>query len=275
MKNAPYMCRYVAQQIGAISPDDIAESHTKRYPTALVIGPMHFVKAVHSHLQENGFPQAVLRSSAKTEVDILDGYARIAKNEHSRLGWRVIAFCDHPDDYEAIISLALNEDRALGDLLPVEFRTRHLNIASILRRMLANELVSTDDLLLLEDATGLKVEEIRASLGEEAKDDAEPPEAKTKDPTAPSIICTSLVGAKGLSAGYVFVVGFNNQDFPRDPAAITDQEICCFIVALSRGRKECHLVSCTRYAGQFRGTSKLASWLGGLTDRRTINKSYW
>jgi superfamily I DNA/RNA helicase len=46
----------------------------------------------------------------------------------------------------------------------------------------------------------------------------------------PSIVCTSLLGAKGLSAGYVFIVGFNDGVFPEDSNAVADDEVCKLIV---------------------------------------------
>jgi superfamily I DNA/RNA helicase len=101
------------------------------------------------------------------------------------------------------------------------------------------------------DAVGLVVAEIKARLAitdEDAPaevDDEEPPE------DAPAILFTSLVGAKGLSASYVFVVGFNNGFFPRDPNAITDDEVCKLLVALSRTRVECHIVSCRDFGSDW------------------------
>jgi hypothetical protein len=59
----------------------------------------------------------------------------------------------------------------------------------------------------------------------------------------PDVLFTSLVGSKGLSAEHVFIAGMNNNHFPRNPGAVTDDEICSLIVALSRTRKRCHVIS--------------------------------
>jgi superfamily I DNA/RNA helicase len=74
------------------------------------------------------------------------------------------------------------------------------------------------------------------------------PDALEEAPVAegeetPDILFTSLVGSKGLSAEHVFIVGMNNGHFPRNADAITDDEICSLIVALSRTRKRCHVIS--------------------------------
>ena len=93
----------------------------------------------------------------------------------------------------------------------------------------------------------------------------------------PSIICTTLVGAKGLSAEHVFIVGMNNGVFPRDPGAVTDDEICELIVGLSRTRQACHLVSCGMWAGPpFERPSCFFEWLGDIAvEQRTVDKGHW
>lgn len=63
------------------------------------------------------------------------------------------------------------------------------------------------------------------------------------DRTRPSILLTSFKGCKGLSAGHVFVVGANNGSVPVDPGNVQDIEIAQFIVALTRTRKRCHIIS--------------------------------
>jgi superfamily I DNA/RNA helicase len=94
--------------------------------------------------------------------------------------------------------------------------------------------------------------------------------------SAPSIVCTSLVGAKGLSAEHVFIVGFVNEEFPKDPSAPTDDEVCQLIVGLSRTRKACHLISCGRWAGVPKKESEFLEWLGDIAvEDRYISKDYW
>jgi superfamily I DNA/RNA helicase len=84
-----------------------------------------------------------------------------------------------------------------------------------------------------------------------------------------------MVGSKGLSAEHVFIVGFNNGHFPRDASQITDYEICSLIVALSRTRKQCHLVSCGRWKGQPLPVSIFLQWLGVPIEDRVRNAHYW
>ena len=61
--------------------------------------------------------------------------------------------------------------------------------------------------------------------------------------TQPSILLTSYQGCKGMSAGFVFIIGANNGIMPQVVNDISDVEICQFIVALTRTRKKCYILS--------------------------------
>jgi len=76
MRKAPYMSRYVVQQIAAISADDVKESHEKSYPTVLIIAPRPFLQSTYELIKET-YPQAELRTSSQLEVDTLEGYRRL------------------------------------------------------------------------------------------------------------------------------------------------------------------------------------------------------
>src|SRR5207245_990943 len=92
----------------------------------------------------------------------------------------------------------------------------------------------------------------RDSICPEAQKFEEPaPKAKLPQPEfgKPTIKLTSFQSAKGLSAQYVFVVGLHNRDLPKNPNKIDDIEICKFLVALTRTRKQCYLLWTSRFAG--------------------------
>lgn len=90
----------------------------------------------------------------------------------------------------------------------------------------------------------------------------------------PSIICTSLTGSKGLSAGYLFIVGFNDGHLPRYPHDITDQEVCQFLVGLSRTRKECHVVAVGHYGKGWLPRSTFADWIEPHLAELEVDKTY-
>ena len=86
---------------------------------------------------------------------------------------------------------------------------------------------------------------------------------------------TSLVGAKGLQASHVWVVGVVEGHFPRSNSTPTDDEVCQLLVALTRARKSATLVSCRRFGSQWLGRSLFVDWLKPFCDDLEINKAYF
>lgn len=276
----PYARKYIAEQIAEIPGEDIRESREGPHPTALVIGPLHYVRPVCEHLAER-FANVRLLQSAKGEITALDAYRRLARDFDSRLGWRILLHLEPCDGASDRIERALREKADLGAVLPEEYRERHRRPAALVEQLLDGEDLTVDEIVELETATDMTIDQIHAVLGtdpeEEGDEGAEgyDEEAEAED-EGPTIVCTSQVGAKGLSAEHVFIVGMVNGDIPRDPNNVTDDEVCQLIVGLSRTRKACHLVSAGNWLGAWKKESVFFNWLGDIaTERREINKDYW
>lgn len=277
--NAPYVGRYVTEQIEAIPQADIEDSAQQGYPTALVIGPNPFLERAYQEITKR-FPHAEVKTATQVAIDPLDGYRLVARDESSRLGWRIILACEPCDGMDTLLATALSENTELSDGLPDAYRARHLETVRLLRAFIENEL-EEDDVQRLCAAVGRSADELREDLALADKVEEEPDAGEEAPPEdgehtgAPTIVCTSLVGAKGLSAGYVYIVGFNNGHLPRDPRSITDDEVCAFVVGLSRTRKECHVVSCGRLGNQPLRTSAFASWIARQTREIKVDAAYF
>jgi superfamily I DNA/RNA helicase len=269
---SPYIGRYVAEQIEQIPPEHIASSREGRYPTVLVIGTGEFVKPVYDHLREQ-FPNVRLAGGGDVELALLEAYRLLARDPRSRLGWRIALELDPPADFDDVVAQVLEEQLEFADHLPDGFRDRHLPHAQTISHLLAGEEVSPEDQTELQAAVGIDIEQIRAELALDRDVGAE--DDDTDDPEAPTIVCSTMVSAKGLSAEHVFIVGFNNAHFPRHPDAITDYEVCCLLVALSRTRKQCHLISCGRWKGLPLEVSAFLDWAGVRIDETIRNAAYW
>lgn len=83
-----------------------------------------------------------------------------------------------------------------------------------------------------------------------------------------------MIGSKGLSAGHVFIVGFNNGHLPRDRYDISDDEVCQFLVGLSRTRKACHVISVGRYGKGWLEPSDFAGWIAPHLEGLKVDKTY-
>ena len=84
----------------------------------------------------------------------------------------------------------------------------------------------------------------------------------------PKILLTSFKGCKGLSAGHVFMVGVHAGSIPKDQTNITDVEISQFIVALTRTRKRCHILSDLWFRSP---KDKMGRWLQPHTESLFIS----
>lgn len=274
----PVMAKYVVREIGKIPAEDIASSVAGRHYTALIIGQKQFTRPIHELLVDGDYPYAGRRSSGKIRPQLLDGYRRLARDPSSNLGWRILLHFDRPADWQAAVRSALNSGEPLATFLPEHYRSPHLAIAEIVRALLDREEVEADAMSRVSKAIRVPAEGLEDVLraaqerDEEAETAGRRPLGVPEDPALPSILVTSMNGAKGLSAEHVFVVGCMNTYFPEDPAHPTDQEVSQLIVALSRTRKACHLVSCKVFHPQRNlAPSVFVTWLAGMTEPRPVN----
>jgi superfamily I DNA/RNA helicase len=172
---------------------------------------------------------------------------------------------------------ALEGDVDLVERLPEDYVEAHSELAQLVGLLINDGFLPPAEEERLCAAVDCPIDEVRARLalepddveaeGEEAVDDA-------ADEGVPDIFFTSLVGAKGLSAEHVFIVGLNNGHLPSSATAIADDEICAFLVGLSRTRKRCHLIS---YRFAFSGglqRSVFVDWVAHHGDVVTVNKDY-
>jgi ATP-dependent DNA helicase UvrD/PcrA len=273
--NQPYAGRYIAQQIARIPAADVARSREKGYPTVLVIGPNPFLQRAFDVVRET-YPSAHMKASTRVPLDMLAGYRRIALDENSRLGWRILVATKPVDGGNEAVNTALIEERELVDLLPADYVAEHREVARLVGLLMAGEPLSGNDETQLVAAADRTLPEIKEFL-QITEDDAEPEIDETGDSGGgrePDILFTSLVGAKGLSAEHVFIVGMNEGHFPRKAGTITDDEVCTFIVALSRARKRCHVISDGFFGKGFLRESVFLSWIKPHLKYLRVDKTY-
>ena len=156
-------------------------------------------------------------------------------------------------------------------MLPEDFRRSHLASVALLQRFRDNDDLSPSELASLEAAVDVSAEGLRDILG---MNDEQTADDSVVDQCTPSVVVTSLVGAKGLQACHVFVVGMNDGHFPHSNNAITDDEVCSLLVALTRATKRCTLVSCRRFGNEQLRPSAFVTWLAPHISSVYVNKAY-
>jgi superfamily I DNA/RNA helicase len=273
---APYMARYIEQRVKAIPQVEVNESYDEDFPTALVIGPKQFSDQMAKLLPELGV-SVVEKKRPDEKIDLATGYSLLSRSASSRLGWRIVLFVDPLPSLAEILEDALVSGKELVDLLPSEYRSKHLGTAELLSRHRRGEPLTSEELHQLT-MLGLVSDE---TVPEEAPGLGAPSEEPTLTPDAldgdrsPRVVVTTLQGAKGLEAQHVFVVGLNDGHLPRRNSEPTDYEICCLIVALTRARKQCFLLSCRMFGTDWLDESVFLTWLEDLVVREEVKKGYF
>jgi superfamily I DNA/RNA helicase len=229
---------YVATECSAIDPDDIAESHREgaQYPTVLVVGQGHYLGRAVEELKKV-YPQLDYRRADPATYGLSDGYKQLMRDPDSNLGWRIVLECCRP---QAEVKRAVTESEkgaSLIESLDPECVKMHLRAVQLLHSVQAGDALSLEAQQELQSILGAACQDIVQQFTP-----VEEPKQQV-DTSRPSVRLTSFEGCKGLSAGHVFILGAHNEAIPKNPKVIEDIEISQFIVALTRARKRCHIVS--------------------------------
>jgi superfamily I DNA/RNA helicase len=169
--------------------------------------------------------------------------------------------CRPHDDASEFIRSSIADECSLRGVLPEDYVRRHLDAADAVVSALLGEPIEADVAAKVLETAGRSLEEIISDADEVL------PKAESA-----GVLCTSFAGCKGLSAHHVFIVGMNDGHFPRKRGEITDDEICQLLVALSRARKSCTLVSTGRFGIELLRPSVFIEWLEGLLDPYRFSK---
>jgi superfamily I DNA/RNA helicase len=151
------------------------------------------------------------------DLHIDEGYLLLSKDPHSNLGWRVVLFCDPLPQITDIIKESVNNRTALEDMLTEDYKAKHLASVAAMSK----------------DADGIDEE----SNNKEKFDDPDSGTQKIK------VLLTNFFGSKGLSAEHCLIIGLSDGIFPINPKKVNDTDICKFLVALTRAKRSCCLVT--------------------------------
>lgn len=275
-KNCHYMGRFIANEISQIPKVYIRESKKRREPTVLIIGPGQFLRGIRKELKNRLEYFSEEKSTKDEAINIIDGYKLLAKNKNSRLGWRIILHCDPCDNSDKVIKKALSERVDLNPFIQSkQYIAKHMELADLTSKIIVNEELNIFKQTSIEEAINLSLEEIRAYLQIEEDDDFGTQEIFPDEEDAkPDILCTSFEGSKGLAAQYVFIVGVNENHFPQKVPP-SDRDICRLIVALTRTRKRCYVISCNRFGEEQLAPSVFLTWLKNKCGEQIyVNKKY-
>lgn len=239
LANIAAISKYIHKEISLIDTQDIQDSYKDEgYPTSLIIGEKHLLKKIEPVLAKDF--NIVHNLDNNSDYSIINAFQLLLKDDHSNLGWRLIAdlFSIDLDILKVAVKKSTESDVKFHDFIPIDLSNNIKKCVELVR------LISSKDTTKQEYLDELKQ---RIPLYSDGLIDffkpKENPELIKIDETKPSVLLTTYVGSKGLSGGHVFILGMNNGCLPKNEKNIIDVEISKLIVALTRTRKKAYLVS--------------------------------
>lgn len=237
-----YIGKFIENEIKQITQNEIKSSYEKNYPCVLIIGPSQYLKQVYGFLKDK-FPIVEYKEHEEDHIEIFDGYRYLMTDESSNLGWRILLEFIDPELKKAILVKSCDTGQNIVELLNSDYLNAQLTITRVLHKIVKNDDVTAKEKKVVESELRLTLEEIKAIFLK--LPDVQSDDKKVEMPI--SIKLTTINGSKGMSGGFIFIIGMNDGDLPRNPQHPTDHEVCQFIVALTRTRKRCYIISNRRF----------------------------
>lgn len=235
--------KYILECVSGIPTDEIKESHEKGFPTVLIIGTKPYSEQVKEYLEANGY---AVETKAPPEERMEDPFTRedrlglVAQDARSNLGWRILLGIDKPVGWEKCVAESVAARTAMYELLGATFRK---SILAELQNWKSEE--EKPDTHVLEEAS----------------------------PERPTIRMTSFEGAKGMPAQHVFMLGVEDGKFPARRNSIRSLDVRRMIVALTRTRKQCHLLMARMSFSRGRRLIRPSIFVEWIQVARRENKS--
>ncbi|MGA2679687.1 MAG: UvrD-helicase domain-containing protein [Sedimentisphaerales bacterium] len=234
--------------------------------TVLIICPTNIqCKIVVAALKNKGFENVqFMGKKGMEEPTLLDGLKLLLENKECNLGWRIIAKNLLKDtDFKTLLKETDKDDaKRFSDLIKADEKREVKKMLKTLRvvrdRKQMEDEDETKDENETEDKDKTDLAELLKKVGIDAygiatdylkdeikfcKPNSNRPYLSIPEIRNIPITATTIERSKGLAADYVFITYFDDQYFIKDKSQVSDQDICKFIVALTRTRKKAFLIS--------------------------------
>ena len=237
---------------------ETANTLKNKFDVLIITSNNNQVRAIAKALIEKGFRNLDYPEKRKDrEVSFLDAFDILIKNKEDNLGWRIIAsLLLSSENLNALIKKSSeNLSKKLFEILPSDFTKGVLETIKALKYILNEKPVSADLLATTFKQFGISPDKISSDYLCEEFCALNPPSGNPALRNIP-IKVTTIQSSKGLAADVVFIANFDDRYFLKDGSTITDQDICNFLVALTRTKKKAFLISTVGKA-----TPSLLKWI--------------
>jgi superfamily I DNA/RNA helicase len=233
---------FIEQQLDQIAHD------VKRLFSVLVISPTKTQsRTIVNALKAKGLENIrFAEKRERRELSLIDGLKLLLENRNGNLGWRIAA--EHLLDQKDFESLLKTTDsdgaQPIGKTATAPLKREVAEMLKVLRAIREDEKIDREILAQLAVKIGFDPHE---ATREVIKDEIASSFQKIGKPSIRKIPvrATTIQSSKGLAAEYVFITHFDDQYFikHKDKTQITDQDICNFLVALTRAKRKVFLIS--------------------------------
>ena len=181
-----------------------------------------------------------------SEPTLLDGLKLLLEDRNCNLGWRIASksFLNR-EDFESLVKQSnLDGAKRVFELIDDSAKKEIKHAVKMLKAVMDDKAVSDDELDKVLGMVGILPRQIAKDiLREEIISTAQ--RVGTPSIRKLPIKATTIQSSKGLAAEYVFITHFDDQYFikNKDKKIISDQDICNFLVALTRAKKKVFLIS--------------------------------
>ncbi len=209
---------------------------------------------LEKYLRLQGFKN-IQNSKSEAKDNLLYGLELLLKpgNSKCNLGWRIVSkHMLEQKIFDNVVTQSHKTEKSFKSFIDKKNNKYVSSILKTLRKIRDNNQTNEDDLnkvfcFLDIDPKNIAIQKIKSDLEEKR--------ASKNLYKNTSIKITTILGSKGLSSDYVFMVNFDDK-FLLDKSKITDEKICNFLVALTRARKRLFIYTSSKQAPKF------VEWIG-------------
>ena len=212
--------------------------------SVLIISP--YKKQSHTianSLIAKGFQNIDFVIKEEDEINILDGFKLLMENKNDILGWRIVSkFILSEEEFKSLIKDSDSQPlKTIKDLVPSNHRDTINKILKVLKYIKEDKFINKDDYDLAIALLGLSTYKI---IKDYLFNQIDKNTSRVGDPALRKIPVklTTIQSSKGLAADIVFITHFDDRFFIKDSSA-TDQDICNFLVAMTRAKNKLFLIS--------------------------------
>lgn len=233
---------FIQKQLGEIA------KQVRGHFSVLIISPTKIQsRDIVNALKEKGLAGVEsVETRGGNEPTLLDGLKILLGDGDCNLGWRIASkYFLKKEDFGSLIKQS-NSDGAKGvsEIIDSDAKREIVSAIRILKAVRDGKPIDETELDKTFAMVGIAPREIAKNV---LRDEITSTAQRVGNPSIRKIRvkATTIQSSKGLAAEYVFITHFDDQYFikNKDKKRISDQDICNFLVALTRAKRKVFLIS--------------------------------